>query len=117
MPFPRVFFAANALLLLGAGAARARALEKWFHFAQNLLVDENVARTEVLFQRAAAAGYTRVLLSDSKFARLGQMDQHEWMNAARATPQSVVGAMFTPWRNDYAELEGFAAALKKAEAR
>ena len=60
------------------------ALELWFYDSTNLLVDENVAKLEALFARAGAAGYTRVLLNDSKFARLDAMEPRYFKNVERA---------------------------------
>ncbi len=55
----------------------------WLYAAQNLWVDANVAALEQLFARAGAAGYTHVLLADSKFARLGDMDARYFANLER----------------------------------
>lgn len=51
----------------------AQALEKWVYVATNLQVDENVGKLEQLMERAAKAGYTHLLLADSKLARLGTL--------------------------------------------
>ncbi len=62
--------AALALLLLTAPAGGAGPPpELWFYDSVNLLPDANVDAVETLWRRAAAAGYTHVLLTDSKFAR------------------------------------------------
>ena len=47
--------------------------ELWFYQATNLQVDRNVPEIEALWKRAAAAGYTRVLLADSKLAKLNDL--------------------------------------------
>ncbi len=60
-----------ALFLLAS--LPARALEKWLYYPTNLLVDKNVDELETIWRRAAAAGYTKVLLTDSKFAHLAEM--------------------------------------------
>src|SRR5215472_11688536 len=60
----------------GAGAP----LERWFYCAQNLWVDKNIEQIESLFRRAARAGYTHVLLTDSKFGKLEDMDAHYFRN-------------------------------------
>src|ERR1044071_10472540 len=70
-------------LLLTVGATPARALEPWLYCAQNLWVDKNVDALETLLRRAAKAGYTHVLLSDSKFSKLGDMDAHYFRNIER----------------------------------
>jgi hypothetical protein len=59
------------------------ALERWIYCAQNLWVDKNIAALEILLQRAAKAGYTHVLLSDSKFSKLGEMDARYFRNIER----------------------------------
>ncbi len=61
----------------------AHALEKWFYFPTNLLVDKNVDDLEALWKRAAAAGYSKVLLADSKFSRLHEMDPRYFKNVER----------------------------------
>ncbi len=69
-----------ALLLMAFGAP---APELWFYCSTNLLVDENVDRLAALFERAGKAGYAKVLLADSKFARLGTLDARYFRNAER----------------------------------
>src|SRR5437762_1444338 len=76
-------------------------LERWVYCAQNLWVDKNIEQLEVLFQRAAKAGYTHVLLTDSKFSKLGDMDAHYFRNvervkkAAADTHLEIVPALFS----------------------
>lgn len=55
----------------------------WIYCPRNLLVDAQVADLEQLLARAARAGYTHVLLADSKFARLGDMDERYFRNVER----------------------------------
>jgi hypothetical protein len=69
-----------ALLLLLARPATA--IERWFYVSQNLWVDSNITNLVALMQRAAQAGYTHLLLSDSKFSRLQTMDAHYFQNLA-----------------------------------
>jgi hypothetical protein len=57
--------------------------ELWLYVAQNLWVDKNVDNIEQLFRRAAKAGYTHVLLTDSKFGKLGEMDARYFKNVER----------------------------------
>jgi hypothetical protein len=54
-------------------AVRAAEPRLWLYYATNLQVDENVDQLEQIWRRAAASGYSRVLLTDSKFARLGSL--------------------------------------------
>lgn len=53
----------------------ADALEKWLYSPTNLQVDENVEKLGQLWRRAADAGYTHILLTDSKMAKLGDLGE------------------------------------------
>jgi hypothetical protein len=55
----------------------------WLYSASNLLVDANVEKLAALFERAGKAGYAKVLLADSKFARLGTLDARYFKNVER----------------------------------
>ena len=68
------------LLLLPAGLA---APPLWFYYAQNLWVDKNLDDLEATWRRAAKAGYTHVVLTDSKFGKLGEMDARYFRNIDR----------------------------------
>jgi hypothetical protein len=57
--------------------------ELWLYHSVNLLVDANVGKVDVLWRRAAKAGYTKVLLADSKMAKLGDMDKRYFDNVAK----------------------------------
>src|SRR5688500_11249835 len=71
------------LFLAFAFSAQAAPLEQWVYVARNLWVDKNISDLETLFKRTCAAGYTHVLLADSKFAKLGDMDTRYFANIAR----------------------------------
>ena len=72
------------VLLLAIGTqAKAASLQRWIYCSQNLWVDQQVAALETLLRRAAAAGYTHVLISDSKFSKLGDMDARYFKNIQR----------------------------------
>src|SRR4051812_30863826 len=71
------------LLLSGPQFLQAAPLQKWVYCAQNLWVDKNISELETLFQRASKAGYTHVLLTDSKFSKLDDMDAHYFRNVER----------------------------------
>ena len=47
--------------------------DKWLYVSRNLQVDKSVEELDQLMQRGAAAGYTKMLLADSKFSRLGDV--------------------------------------------
>jgi len=51
----------------------AATLERWFYCPKNLWVDKNIDELELLWRRAAKAGYSHVLLVDSKFGKLSDM--------------------------------------------
>jgi hypothetical protein len=70
------------VLFTALSLTKAHALERWFYVSQNLWVDQNITNIVALMQRAAAAGYTHMLLSDSKFSRLSTMDSHYFNNLA-----------------------------------
>src|SRR5262249_12450947 len=61
----------------------AAGLERWVYCAQNLWVDKNIETLDTLLRRAAKAGFTHVLLADSKFAKLGDMDARYFRNRER----------------------------------
>ncbi len=72
-----------ALPILAATAATAPALERWVYVSRNLWVDRQVDDLETLFRSASKAGYTHVLLTDSKFSKLGDMDARYFRNIER----------------------------------
>ncbi len=55
----------------------------WVYCSFNLWVDANIDTLEGVMRRAAAAGYTQVLLADSKFGKLGDMDARYFRNVER----------------------------------
>ncbi len=71
------------LLVLLAGGLHGAPLQRWLYCPVNLQVDRNIDGLEVLWRRAAKAGYTHVLLADSKFAKLGDVPGRYFTNAAR----------------------------------
>ena len=98
------FSVRSASILLALAALYplpAHALEKWFYHATNLLVDKNVEQLDALWRRASAAGYTHVLLTDSKFSRLHEMDPRYFKNVERVkkiateTKIEIVPAVFS----------------------
>jgi hypothetical protein len=64
-------------------AVQTRGGELWLYCSQNLWVDKNIDNLEQLFARAGKAGYTHVLLADSKFAKLDDMDARYFKNVER----------------------------------
>src|SRR5262245_5511928 len=57
--------------------------ELWLYYSTNLWVDENIARLEEVWQCDVRAGYRKVLLTDSKFSKLGDMDERYFRNIDR----------------------------------
>src|SRR5205085_2428506 len=79
----RLFLVLTLFGMFATSIASAAALERWVYCAQNLWVDKNIDELELLFRRAAQAGYTHVLLTDSKFSKLGDMDARYFRNVER----------------------------------
>ncbi len=75
------FFHAGLLSLLLCFAVQAK--ELWIYCPANLLVLEEVERVEQLMTRASSAGYTHMLLTDSKFSRLDEMSERYFQNIKR----------------------------------
>lgn len=73
------FFAAQPV----SGDIPAATPELWFYYSTNLQVAENLKPLESVFRRAAAAGYTEVLLADSKFSHLGTQPAVYFQNVER----------------------------------
>src|SRR5581483_238193 len=77
------------LVLIAMLAIRAHAQDKpdlYLYYPTNLLVDKNVDQLQAIWKRAADAGYSRVVLADSKLARLGKLEgseKHYMANLAR----------------------------------
>jgi hypothetical protein len=84
-PSPLVLLAALAAAAIpGRLAAEAPPRpDLWFYHATNLWVDKNVDALDALMRRAAQAGYAKVLLADSKFGKLGDMDARYFRNVDR----------------------------------
>ena len=94
-------------VILISPVTRAAEQELWFYQATNLLPDQNVAQLDPLWRRAAAAGYSHVLLTDSKFSRLNEMGKGYFANidkvkqlAAELHLQIVPAVFPIGWSND-----------------
>jgi len=73
-----------ATLLPSAIFAQSPGLrERWIYCSKNLLVDSQVDELESIFTRASKAGYNGIVLSDSKFGRLEDMDKRYFQNVER----------------------------------
>ena len=65
------------LCLVPAALHAAEGRELWLYYPTNLQANESLGKIEQVWRRAAAAGYTHVLLADSKLARLGNLQGME----------------------------------------
>lgn len=81
----RCSFVLGVLFLLTyfSGSVSGQRLERWVYAPANLLVRENVDRLEQLMREAAGVGFTHLLLSDSKFSRLHEMDERYFRHVER----------------------------------
>lgn len=75
--FGLALFACLAFCPVHLSAAR---LQRWLYYPVNLWVNSNVTNLVSVLNRASAAGYTHLLLSDSKFSHLGDMDARYFAN-------------------------------------
>jgi hypothetical protein len=57
--------------------------DRWVYCSYNLWVDKNLETLEDVMRRAAKSGYNGILLADSKFGKLGDMDERYFRNVAR----------------------------------
>jgi hypothetical protein len=57
--------------------------ERWIYASKNLQIDASVGEIEQLLKRGKAAGYTHMMLADSKFSRLGDVIDRYFVNARR----------------------------------
>ncbi|MBA3685233.1 MAG: hypothetical protein H0W72_08335 [Planctomycetes bacterium] len=71
-----------------AAAEKAALPDRLVYLQTNLLVEDNLAKALALVERAAKAGYTGLVITDSKFDRLGELPERYAVNA-RALAASV----------------------------
>ena len=72
-----------SILAFGITTTQAELAKRWVYCSFNLWVDKNVDELEGIMRRAASSGYNGILLSDSKFGKLGDMDAHYFRNIER----------------------------------
>src|SRR5438874_13033633 len=74
----RVLLSAILLSTLGAQPATADApMQLWLYYSTNFQANESMTKIDSIWRRAAKAGYSHVLLTDSKFAKLGDLGGKE----------------------------------------
>lgn len=61
----------------------APALEKWIYVSKNLAVDKSLTEIKQIMTDGQAAGYDHILLADSKFSRLADMNAHYFQNVEK----------------------------------
>ncbi len=80
-PFRLLAAAAAGIVWLAASStAGAKPLQRWLYYPVNLAVDDNITRLQAIFQRASASGYTHVVLGDSKFGHIWEMESRYFRN-------------------------------------
>jgi hypothetical protein len=72
-----------AIVIVLAYLKGTKGQELWVYCQTNLLVPQEVQRVEELMKRAKDCGYTHLLIADSKFSRLGQLDDRYFRNVER----------------------------------
>src|SRR5690242_19918894 len=82
MNAPRVLLYA-LLSVTAAAVAQEPPRQLWLYYPANLLPDANLDKLQQTWARAAKAGYTHVLLADSKFSRLPDMDKRYFDHCER----------------------------------
>src|SRR6266480_3322105 len=84
----RLWLSILALMLLSSFAQAADApMELWLYYSTNFQANESIPKLNGIWRRAAKAGYTKILLTDSKFAKLGDlggMERQYFSNVEKA---------------------------------
>ena len=78
-----VLSAASADVGQAQGPAKPALTHRWVYLSTNMLVDKNVEDALTILRRAAKAGYTGVVLTDSKFMRWDQLPERYLQNVRR----------------------------------
>lgn len=71
------------LASLSPSASQAADYKLWLYVPTNLQVDKSMEELDALFRRAKKAGYTTILLADSKFGRLHDVVPRYYQNVER----------------------------------
>lgn len=100
----------TAALCSCGSLGRPHPLELWFYMGANLKGEDEVARIEPIWRRAAAAGYTKVILADQRMSRPADQDERFRANCellthlARILHLEIVPDMFSVGRGNGAML-------------
>src|SRR4051812_26763972 len=70
-------------LFVAAPALADDSRELWLYYPVNLQVPENVTKLEPVWRRAKQAGYTHVMLADSKSAKLADVPDQYFKDVER----------------------------------
>lgn len=88
------------LAMAGSSVGQPAVRDRLVYTPTNLAVDDNITRLIALMERAHKAGYSGVMLADSKFARLEDLPKHYFENcekvraAAEREGLEIVPAVF-----------------------
>lgn len=81
----QIMIRAGMVVLAAAASSLAQPVmpDRLLYTPTNLAVDDNITRLITLMERAHKAGYTGILLADSKFARLQDLPRRYFENCAK----------------------------------
>lgn len=82
--FVRVLLVMASLFIVANNrSCKAQALERWVYVSANFLLPTEVDRVEKLMKECRPLGYTHLLITDSKFCRLKELDKRYVQNISR----------------------------------
>jgi hypothetical protein len=67
------WIASFLLALIPAPLCADARMDLWLYYSTNFQTNESIPKLDAIWRRAAKAGYTHILLTDSKFAKLGDL--------------------------------------------
>ncbi len=78
-----------AVAILWFSTASSEAIEKWIYVMRNFQVEKSVVELEELMRRGKAAGYTHIMVTDSKFTHLDSVIPQYFKNVARVKQLAI----------------------------
>lgn len=82
--FVRALLVMTSIFIFGStNFCKAQALERWVYVSANFLLPSEVDRVEQLMKECRPLGYSHLLITDSKFCRLKEMDKRYFQNISR----------------------------------